>query len=761
MTCFGGFCISDVCKAAKWLCLESSRDTCTIKRRCPWRPLTGDSPLKGAYDAESIHVSTTDCENIVSGILSVLALVSKRVPAAARKMEMMMHSVYETVLWNSSSVQTSSLEYFEILLLSLSMKSAEKEMLLRRVEALSVSAISAHRDRISGIHELVALHSKLVSIISILWHDALSCFDLREEKENGRNLVRRLFSLVASMVKCDLPMGQERIAGLWATLFAEMTCNQPTLAWEHLEVFSCVYQADVVALPVILNSFMFLLQEYPLAGIHRAVDLASMSIANILSQTDDKVNLMKLDEIQSRKRRRLATTNQDIFHDDHSISAGASDCAPPLVRAVQNFMLSALHTLVQLQSSDERGTDFVIKTHRKISMFLCVLAYLHPTYALKYVDDIFSTSQEEFQRHKILANLMAKNVLFALAFLNCEQWTEKLSKMCLRILDKCMKIKSYMDPVSRAVFNISTFYLDILDTSVHSDDIKVLASGDCDCDFACLIPILALTKLYEVEITPQKGAAKKKKQSFVEALLEISRMRSQNCTRILQGLGLALEHWPNKRLMLAAAVGAPMFHEDDGEKAGGNFPPSLSPLLSTVIYSVVMRNEEEEEDRDMPTTSLLHVCCKAFHTAAATGSPEWRQLAQFVMKSLGNDSQKVRLALLKNSSVFNEEQFILALTLSKEHPINSKERHLASVKGEHDIVKHLKNIIASSQDENGVTEDAIQAIGLVSLTVTNRSAVIVAIAVIVFHLQSKDPIISALAAQSLTGTLSRMNQNKN
>jgi hypothetical protein len=290
--------------------------------------------------------------------------------------------------------------------------------------------------------------------------------------------------------------------------------------------------------------------------------------------------------------------------------------------------------------------------------------------------------------------------------------------------------------------------LDAKDISVHPDDIEVLASGEY-CDFSCLIPILALTKLSEIEVTMQKGAAKKKKQYFVKTLMEISAVVSENCIGILHGMRLALEHWPSKRLMVAAAVGAPMLHEDIAKKAGGNFPPVLSPLLANMLSNITRHNKEE--GGETLTTSLLSVCCRAFHVAIATGSTEWRQLSQFVMKSLSNASPKVRIELLKNATVFNEEHFILALTLSKEHPINSKERHAASVKGEHDIVKHLKNIIASSQDENGVTEDVIQAIGLVSLTVTSRSAVIVAIAVIVFHLQSKDPIISALAAQSLTG----------
>ena len=412
-------------------------------------------------------------------------------------------------------------------------------------------------------------------------------------------------------------------------------------------------------------------------------------------------------------------------------------------------MISAHHSLLQLKSPEGWSMDDIINAHKKVSMFVCVVAYLGPMYALKYLDDIFSVCQEQFQKHEILANMMAKNVIFTLAFVSCERWTEKASKMCIRILDKCMKIKCFMARVPQAVLNICAFYLDFKDVSVHPDDITVLASGEY-CDFACLIPILSLTKLSEIEVTTQKAAAKKKKQHFIKILMDISTCTSDTCVGILHGMHLALEHWPSKRLMVAAAVGAPMLHEDVARKTGGNFPPSLSPLLSTMLYSIATQNEDE--GGEMLTTSLLRICCRAFHVATATGSTEWRQLAHFVMKSLGNASQKVRIDLLKNATVFNDEQFILALTLPKEHPINSKERHAASVKGEHDIVKHLKNIIASSQDENGVTEDVIQAIGLVSLRVTSRSAVIVAIAVIVFHLQSKDPIISALAAQSLMGT---------
>lgn len=162
------------------------------------------------------------------------------------------------------------------------------------------------------------------------------------------------------------------------------------------------------------------------------------------------------------------------------------------------------------------------------------------------------------------------------------------------------------------------------------------------------------------------------------------------------------------------------------------------------------KDAEARHERDVLSALVVQASIMGFHRASLTDSPSWRGLAKYVVRAVQSKGRAAR-ALLSRLSVLNCESFVLALTVHRDHPISSKERMAASILGENEVVKALQLELPKAISEAAVFQNILVALEYCSASMRNVNAVNLSLVILICHLESKDLVVAALAAQSLLG----------
>ena len=310
-------------------------------------------------------------------------------------------------------------------------------------------------------------------------------------------------------------------------------------------------------------------------------------------------------------------------------------------------------------------------------------------------------------------------------------------------------------------------------------------------DLAHFIPLLVLTQ-------PQKRAqvpkSKPRKGSAVDALasspqdflLRVASVSPAASKAILVGIILYLSSSPDVSSMFDAAREFVFLKQALCEGAGTEGLGSLQPHESKVVADVLFqlskkydlvddnasstavtspsstavtspssqkkrhKDADARRERDVLSALVVQASIMGFHRASLTDSSSWRGLAKYVVRAVQSKGRAAR-ALLSRLSVLNCESFVLALTVHRDHPISSKERMAASIFGENEVVKALQLELPKAISEAAVFQNILVALEYCSTSMRNVNAVNLSLVILICHLESKDLVVAALAAQSLLG----------
>ena len=161
---------------------------------------------------------------------------------------------------------------------------------------------------------------------------------------------------------------------------------------------------------------------------------------------------------------------------------------------------------------------------------------------------------------------------------------------------------------------------------------------------------------------------------------------------------------------------------------------------------------ERAAEHDRMQALIVQAAIMGFHRASLTDSPAWRGLAKYVINAMQSKGRAAKV-LLSRLSVLKCESFVLALTVpaARQHPISSKDRLSASIIGENDVVKALQLELPKAISEASVFQNILVALEYCSTSMRNVNAVNLSLVILICHLESKDIVIAALAAQALLG----------
>ena len=161
---------------------------------------------------------------------------------------------------------------------------------------------------------------------------------------------------------------------------------------------------------------------------------------------------------------------------------------------------------------------------------------------------------------------------------------------------------------------------------------------------------------------------------------------------------------------------------------------------------------ERAAEHDRMQALIVQAAIMGFHRASLTDSPAWRGLAKYVIHAMQSKGRAAKV-LLSRLSVLKCESFVLALTVpaARQHPISSKDRLSASIIGENDVVKALQLELPKAISEASVFQNILVALEYCSTSMRNVNAVNLSLVILICHLESKDIVIAALAAQALLG----------
>jgi len=164
------------------------------------------------------------------------------------------------------------------------------------------------------------------------------------------------------------------------------------------------------------------------------------------------------------------------------------------------------------------------------------------------------------------------------------------------------------------------------------------------------------------------------------------------------------------------------------------------------------RARERAAEHDRMQALIVQAAIMGFHRASLTDSPAWRGLAKYVIHAMQSKGRAAKV-LLSRLSVLKCESFVLALTVpaARQHPISSKDRLSASIIGENDVVKALQLELPKAISEASVFQNILVALEYCSTSMRNVNAVNLSLVILICHLESKDIVIAALAAQALLG----------
>ena len=288
------------------------------------------------------------------------------------------------------------------------------------------------------------------------------------------------------------------------------------------------------------------------------------------------------------------------------------------------------------------------------------------------------------------------------------------------------------------------------------------------------LPLLVLAQPPKRTTPPSKGKSKKGVAGSLalsrhDFLLRAASVSPAAARAIILGIVVFLAGAPDTRAMFDLARDAVFLKHGTCEGVAaeglGGLQPRDAKTVADVLFSLSEQFpfrvyddrdatgcKEREGEHDSTQALIVQAAILGFHRASLTDSPAWRGLATYVLKAVQSKGRAAK-ALLSRLSVLNHESFVLALTVpaQRQHPISSKDRLSASIVGENDVVKALQLELPKVISEASVFQNILIALEHCSMSMRNVNAVNLSLVILICHLESKDLMIAALAAQILVG----------
>ena len=662
-----------------------------------------------------LSVDSRGCENIISGIIMACSKLAKLVPTSiyviCRNKDFFTLNI-DLMLSQSLSIKESCLDFVEIYLRTSLVSYEDCRMILIRCGTLAQTLYCESDDSMSSVD----IHRKIVEVLWVLW-------DTMEHVSDDFNGIEVLNIIEQSLLSC--PVEKVEVRQIWLDVYCECVCNAPDVGIQFSTVYHNMHGFPLGMQSRLLATACALISQYPKEDVGFYVSSLKPMVFHLI--------IDPLSTESSLKRRKLSSSPKKRDSFANSQNHGSQISSPSLWRLIKGILISFYSQLKQEMVDREETLESLLR-------LVAFLACLDKNVAL----DCASELSETISSSKISRKSSVEFLVQLKTALSDISSKEKLPLM-----------NTYLEKHRKGSQEVAlNSFLDFL--VVENDQIISTSHFDTShksLELAHFLPLLMLLRDPKPSRdTGRKGRGKHhslaQNNSARDLIIQGAEISEDASKKVVLGIIIFLTKWPDVSGMFDMAREAFLLGDKLFEKATVEGMGSLQPKDSRIISEVLNRLwENYKESADMGEI-LIQATAMGFHRASTTDSPEWRNLAKCLIHAVQFDGKQSR-ALMLNLSVLKCENFILAVSLNKEHPINSKDRSSASMLGENDVVRALQLELPKSVEKAFVFQNVLLALAYCSSMMSNINAVNLSLVVLIAHLESKDLVINALAAQCL------------
>lgn len=703
----------------------------------------------GKKPPQSISVDSRGCERVISGVISTCTQLGRRLSTSVQMCGgIVFAKAVHLMLSASQLVQSVCLEYLELYLRSSVVEEDHCCMVLRQCECLVSQKMSGVQ---CGDGSLVDLCGRLAAIVWVIWSRLDECL----EKDTG-SMIR--VQVIETLERCIVRLSSTRGVLVWVQTFAECVADAPELGVQRSHVFRIMYKMDLEAYTCLLQSAFVVLSAYPKEDVGLLVGV--MHSACLESCRNRRLQARDGNVSSSHKKKKQRISDGGLSSpirkaDDGSLGSSQSPSSQvswPSLRKVLRGILDSLYLETDriIEYFASSLAKDVGESLQKIALAVSFVACFNRESAAECSASII----DDFQSRQILDNL-AKSYPHCLILLVSVIPDLYMENMWSASLGHCMaKCCAYMNYCHPKDIGTLALFNDVLrgNFSIPSRSIEIRK----DCLFAEMIhfiPLIALMHCEQGSKPDSDRRARKKSDITMDAahfIVAVSGISEETCYNIVLGIALYLREWPDMHAVFdLARQGIVLDNPGLGKAISGDcskLQPKLSRVISYVLYSIAQKENKSDE----LTALLIFTSMMGMERASATDSDEWRGVARYILVALQGKGSISR-AFFSCVPVITRENFILAVTLPKEHPINSKDRSSAAYQGENEVVKLIKSALPKSIEKVYIFENVLSLLLYCTIAMRNVNAVNLCQTILIFHLESKDPVISSLAAHCLFG----------
>ena len=689
---------------------------------------TSVSSPSGKHVPDSVAIDSKGCETVIFGILNTCSRLARKFSFVS--VQYARHNLFsyavDLLSSQSAMVHSASVDFIEVHLRSSVVCEADCRILLNQLRRLMIDKSSSYESERS---DNILSHEKMATIFWSLWNalDDVSDGSLKIE------VLRVLELLLLSRVKT--------FRHVWIRLFCECFVDAPDVGMQCSLVFRNLGAFDAQEHRMLLAVALTAIPMYPQQEVENFVRFVYPIVSESMSES---IHLRG-----SNKKRKISGISPGKRSEDSQASQKLSNqfASPSLNRMIKGILLSLhkdmdkIEDVIRTSSADEGKSlfdkivatlGFVAQLSRETASELCT-AMLEKCKSGERICDAFL--------------LEMAVMLFDLS-----------ASYSLTLQGLCVDRYGLARKTGRGTINLEVLFAAFYPQDIPSDFEVSLDSRMID--FAHFLPLVSFTVAFNSKPRVTRDASKKGRnkhnviciqEDHVSFIIGLCRKSEDICRQILVGITIYLLKWPDVDAMFDMAREVFLtteFHSLELHAhldSYGNLQPKDSRAFSQILYEL-----SQAYHVDDIAALIAHAAIIAFHRASATDSKEWRGLAEYLIGSVQSRGLRSQ-AFQSGISVLKCENFVLALTLEKDHPINSKDRSSASILGENEVVKALQAQLPSSVEKAFVFENVLAALSYCSSAMKNVNAVNLSMVVLIFHLVSKDLVINALTAQCLFG----------
>lgn len=720
--------LKEVCEIAITM-LEKRWNTGTLNLG-KWSMSSSVASHTGKVRPEYMPVDARGCENIIAGIIMTCSNLARTEPMSLYVISedrMFYPRVVDLILSQSNLIQSSSLEFVEVYLRSSLVSDEDCRLALVQCSTLLSSLFSGSFDSI----EIDYICSKIVAVLRTLW----DTFEYISDDFSGIEILN-----VIDQALLVSPGQSEAFQKLWIDLFCEYICDVPDVGIQCSSIYQFLNSLQLQLQKCLLSSAARMISRYPKEDV-------SFYIISLIPTVRNSIMDSSTDEV-SRKRRKLSES--PIQKESlHSQNTGSQISSPSLGRLIKNILMCYYNELNNItKKGNDSECEGAAQTIESLLVLIIFFAQLDKDAALGFAFEAMDQMCSSQLRREILQQFSCRLEVA----LHDICGSQKLASVDTQISLPQWIQEHFKELQQEPIFS----FLGLLVAKGHTvdmtnQDVFLTQEG---VELAHFLPLLTLLGDPKISREPGRKAKGKSKASVNDEvaiwIIKWSRFSDSAAKKIIIGVIIFLATWPDVGGMFEMAREVLLQEDTLFEHANVEGLVSLQPKDSKVISQVLDSLCSKYDDSDEIGALLVHAVAMGFPRASATDSEQWRNLASYLIKSVESQGKKSR-TLMSHISVLKSENFVLALTqpVGKEHPINSKDRSSASILGENEVVRILQSELPKSVDRAYIFQNVLLALSYCSTSMRNVNAVNLSLVVLIAHLESKDLVINALAAQCL------------